>query len=62
MRRFFHTGIYVRCDRAIDEPLDLRGKRVGVPEYQQTSAVWSRGILEHEFGVKPQEIEWFMER
>lgn len=62
MRRFFHTGIYVRCDLAINEPRDLRGKRVGVPEYQQTSAVWSRGILEHEFGVKPQEIEWFMER
>jgi 4,5-dihydroxyphthalate decarboxylase len=62
MRRFFHTGIYVRSDRGINEPVDLRGKRVGVPEYQQTSAVWSRGILEHEFGVKPQDIEWFMER
>ena len=61
-RMFFHTGILVRTDRGIKAPQDLRGKRMGVPEYQQTSALWSRGILEHEFGVKAQEIEWFMER
>src|SRR5262249_38720181 len=40
----------------------MRGKRVGVPEYQQTAAIWSRGILEHEFGVHAREMEWFMER
>lgn len=61
-RMFFHTGILVRADRGIDTPQDLRGKRVGVPEYQQTAALWSRGILEHEFGVSPREVEWFMER
>lgn len=61
-RMFFHTGILVRTDRGITRPEDLRGKRIGVPEYQQTSALWSRGILEHEFGVKASEIEWFMER
>lgn len=61
-RMFFHTGILVRTDRGILQPQDLRGKRVGVPEYQQTSALWSRGILEHEFGVKAQDIDWFMER
>ncbi len=61
-RMFFHTSILVRTDRGILQPQDLRGKRVGVPEYQQTSALWSRGILEHEFGVKAQDIEWFMER
>ena len=43
-------------------PADLRGKRIGVPEYQQTWAIWSRGILQHEFGVHAREIEWFMER
>ena len=61
-RMFFHTSILVRADRGIATPADLRGKRVGVPEYQQTWAVWSRGILEHEFGVHARDIEWFMER
>ena len=61
-RQFFHTNILVRKDRGINTPADLRGKRVGVPEYQQTAALWSRGILEHEFNVAAREIEWFMER
>jgi 4,5-dihydroxyphthalate decarboxylase len=62
MRRFFHTWTWVRDDRGIEHPSDLRGKRVGVPEYQQTAAVWARGILLHEFGVHPRDIEWHMER
>ena len=33
-----------------------------MPEYQQTSAIWSRGILQNEFGVDQRDIEWFMER
>jgi 4,5-dihydroxyphthalate decarboxylase len=62
MRQFFHTRILVRTDAGIEAPADLKGKRVGVPEYQQTSAIWSRGILEHEFGLHARDIEWFMER
>jgi 4,5-dihydroxyphthalate decarboxylase len=62
MRRFFHTWTWVRADRGIEQPSDLRGQRVGVPEYQQTAAVWARGVLQHEFGVHPREIEWYMER
>ncbi len=62
MRKFFHTGILIRKDRGIKTPADLRGKKVGVPEYQQTAAIWSRGVLQHEFGVHAREIEWFMER
>tara|TARA_R110000787_G_scaffold25941_9_gene72700 strand:- start:1744 stop:2736 length:993 start_codon:yes stop_codon:yes gene_type:complete len=61
-RRFFHTGIMVRRDSGIETPADLRGRRVGVPEYQQTAALWNRGILQHEFGVSPTEIEFWMER
>ncbi|HEY1295995.1 MAG TPA: ABC transporter substrate-binding protein [Chloroflexota bacterium] len=61
-RRFFHTGAWVRADSGIDKPADLKGKRVGVPEYQQTAALWSRGVLKHEFGVEPQDMEWWMER
>lgn len=61
-RRFFHTGILVRRDSGILQPADLKGRRVGVPEYQQTAALWTRGVLEHEFGVKPTDVEFWMER
>ena len=61
-RRFFHTAAWVRTASGIDTPQDLKGKRVGVPEYQQTAALWSRGVLKHEFGVEPQDLEWWMER
>ena len=61
-REFFHLRALVRVASGIHAPADLRGKRVGVPEYQQTAAIWGRGVLQHEFGVHPREIEWFMER
>lgn len=61
-RMFFHTRILVRSDAGIERPEDLAGKRVGVPEYQQTAALWSRGALQHEFGVAPHQMTWFMER
>ena len=61
-RHFFQNWILVRKAAGIVSPADMRGKRVGVPEYQQTAAVWSRGILEHEWGVAPREMEFWMER
>jgi 4,5-dihydroxyphthalate decarboxylase len=61
-RMFFHTGILVRNDRGIEAPADLKGKKVGIPEYQQTAALWVRGVLEREFGVHARDMEWFMER
>jgi 4,5-dihydroxyphthalate decarboxylase len=61
-RRFFHTWILVRREAGIERPEDMRGKRVGVPEYQQTAALWARGVLQHEFGVHPREMEFWMER
>ncbi|MPZ58751.1 MAG: hypothetical protein GEU91_20120 [Rhizobiales bacterium] len=61
-REFFHTRMLVHTAAGIETPADLRGKRVGVPEFQQTAAIWGRGVLQHEFGVKTPEIEWFMER
>ena len=61
-RRFFHTEIMVRRDAGIEEPADLAGKCVGVPEYQQTAAVWARMALLREFGVGAADVTWFMER
>jgi 4,5-dihydroxyphthalate decarboxylase len=56
-RAFRHTSIYVRTDR-IKKPKDLKGKKVGVPEYQLTANVWARAILENDFGVRPRDIHW----
>jgi len=61
-RKFFHTEILVRRDSGIEKPADLKGRRVGVPEYQQTAALWTRGVLQHEFGVPATEMEFWMER
>jgi len=61
-RKFFHAEILVRRDAGIDAPADLKGRRVGVPEYQQTAALWARGVLQHEFGVEPKDMQFWMER
>ncbi|MFZ0608852.1 MAG: hypothetical protein WAM75_14395 [Xanthobacteraceae bacterium] len=61
-RRFFHTSILVRRSAGIEKPANLKGKRVGVPEYQQTAALWGRGVLQHEFGIAPKDMEFWMER
>jgi 4,5-dihydroxyphthalate decarboxylase len=57
-RIFRHSGIYIRKSAGIEKPEDLRGKRVGVPEYQITAVVWMRGMMQHEYGVLPSEIFW----
>ena len=61
-RRLFHTELSVHVDANVSEPSDLIGKRIGVAEYQQTSALWIRGILEHDFGVSQYKLHWYMER
>jgi len=57
-RMFRHSAIYIRTDRGIAKPQDLKGRLVGVPEYQQTANVWMRGILADEYGVKDSDIRW----
>ncbi|OGQ17834.1 MAG: 4,5-dihydroxyphthalate decarboxylase [Deltaproteobacteria bacterium RIFCSPHIGHO2_02_FULL_60_17] len=57
-RTFRHRCIFVHAGAAIERPEDLRGKRVGVPEYTMTASVWLRGLLQHEYGVAPGEIHW----
>ncbi len=61
-RRLFHTELAVHLDSGVKEPGDLNGKRIGVVEYQQTAALWMRGILEHDFGVSQYKVDWYMER
>ena len=57
---FRHDCIYVRPDAGISEPADLRGKRVGLPQYSSTAGVFIKGLVQHEYGVGPKEISWFM--
>jgi 4,5-dihydroxyphthalate decarboxylase len=57
-RVFRHSGIYVRTDRGIDSPQDLKGRLIGAPEFQQTANVWIRGLLQDEYGVKTTDVKW----
>lgn len=56
-RAFRHTSIYVRKDR-IHQPVDLKGKRIGLPEYQLSANVWARAILQDDYGVHPEDVTW----
>ncbi len=56
-RAFRHTSIYVRKDR-IKRPEDLKGKRIGLPEYQLSANVWARAILQDDYGVAPEDVTW----
>jgi 4,5-dihydroxyphthalate decarboxylase len=58
LRMFRHRSIFIRTDRGIAKPEDLRGKKVATPGFSSTSLTWLRGIMQHEYGVKPQDIQW----
>ena len=57
-RLFRHSGIYVRIDRNIKRMEDLKGKTIGVPEYQMTANLWIRGALQDLHGIKASDIKW----
>jgi 4,5-dihydroxyphthalate decarboxylase len=57
-RSFRHSGIYIRTDRGIHAPTDLKGRKVGLAEYQLTANVWIRAFLDDDFGVPPASIQW----
>jgi 4,5-dihydroxyphthalate decarboxylase len=57
-RMFRHSAIYIRADRGIGGPTELKGKRIGVPEYQMSAALWVRGLLQDKYGIAAKEIEW----
>jgi 4,5-dihydroxyphthalate decarboxylase len=61
-RVFRHGYFFINTTKGIASGADLKGKRGGVPEYSMTAAVYMRGLMQHEFGVKPNEVEWVQGR
>jgi 4,5-dihydroxyphthalate decarboxylase len=59
-REFRHSAMYINVKSGVHKPQDLRGKKIGVPEYMLTAVVWARGILHSEYGVAPNEIFWMI--
>lgn len=57
-RSFRHSAIYIRNDRGIASPRDLKGRRIGVPDFQQTAGIWVRGMLGDEYGVASRDVQW----
>ena len=57
-RMFRHRSVFIRTDRGIESPEDLKGKTIGTPGYSSTSLTWIRGIFQDEYGVRPEDIDW----
>lgn len=57
-RVFRHSAFYIKAGGGIERPEDLKGKRIGIPEWSQTATVYARGWLHHQVGVKLDEVEW----
>ena len=58
-RTFRHSYVFINTKSGITKPGDLIGKRVGVADFQQTATVWMRGILQNEYNVPLEKIQWF---
>lgn len=62
LRLFRHKSIFIRTDRGIKRPQDLKGKTIATPGYSSTSLTWIRGLLQDEYGIKPTDIDWVYSR
>ena len=60
LRTFRHKSIFIRTDRGIHTPEDLRGKTIATAGYSQSSLTWIRGFLQHEYGIKPEDMQWII--
>ncbi len=58
LRLFRHKSVFIRTDRGIQSPEDLRGRVIGTTGYASTSLTWLRGIFQHEYGISPKDVEW----
>ncbi|MSP37419.1 MAG: ABC transporter substrate-binding protein [Deltaproteobacteria bacterium] len=61
-RVFRHSYIWINTKAGIAKPADLKGKKVGIADYSMTALLFVRGLLQHEYGVKPEDIHWFRRR
>ena len=59
-RYFRHSCIFTNVDSGIKGPADFKGKKIGAPEYSITAAVWIRGFLSDDHGVRAQDIHWLV--
>jgi len=58
LRLFRHKSVFIRTDRNIKKPGDLRGKKIATAGYSSTSLTWIRGIFQEEYGIKPEDMQW----
>ena len=58
LRLFRHKSVFIRTDRGIKKPEDLRGKTIATPGYSSTSLTWIRGIFQEEYGIRPEDVQW----
>ncbi|WP_235871415.1 ABC transporter substrate-binding protein [Shimia sediminis] len=58
LRVFRHKSVFIRPDRGIERPEDLKGKTIASPGFSSSSLTWIRGFMQDEYGVSPRDVKW----
>jgi 4,5-dihydroxyphthalate decarboxylase len=61
-RVFRHSYIWIHAQAGIERPEDLKGKKIGIADYSMTALLFVRGLLQHQYGISPQDVHWFRRR